>query len=147
MKNIIKLLAILPLVFLLSSCCADVQKEQLNNTSNSKMPNNPASIAINQSTVTALIEDVMLSSSGGFIVKAFISKVEENPAYQSIALAGSTYNLIPNFTLDESKKIIENDERNRKLMLLAKGKPGDEFKAVISFENYNGWFIQEVISQ
>ncbi len=147
MKNIIKLLAIFPSIVLFSSCCADVQKEQLNSTSNSKTLNNPASITINQSTVTARIEDVMISTNGGFVIKAFVSKVEENPAYQSIALPGRTYNLIPNFTLDESKKIIENDERNVKLMLLAKAKPGDEFKAVISFENYNGWFIQEVISQ
>lgn len=147
MKNIIKLLAILPFVFLYSSCCADIQKEQLNNTSNSKTLTNPASIAINQSLVTARIEEVMTNSAGGFVIKAFITTVEENPSYQSIAVAGKSYHLIPNFTLDESKKVIENDERNRRLLSLSKSKPGEKFKAIISFDNLNGWFVQEVISE
>lgn len=147
MKNIIKHLVIIPFVFLFSSCCADAQKEQLNNNSNSKILNNPASIAINQSLVTARTEEVLTNSAGGFLVKAFITTVEENPSYQSIATAGKSYYLIPNFTLDESKKVIVNDERNKRLLSLSKSKSGESFKAIISFENLNGWFIQDVISE
>lgn len=147
MKNIIKHLVIIPFVFLFSSCCADAQKEQLGNTLNSKILNTPASIAINQSLVTARTEEVLTNSSGGFVIKAFVTTVEENPSYQSIATAGKSYHLIPNFTLDESKKVIVNDERNKRLLSLSKSKPGENFKAIISFENLNGWFIQEVISE
>lgn len=61
-------------------------------------------------------------------------------------MEGKTYNLIPNFQLDDDKKIIPNSERNKNLQLLAKRKTGYEFKAIIFFESLNGWFIQEVIT-
>ncbi|MCK7516810.1 MAG: hypothetical protein MZV64_03360 [Ignavibacteriales bacterium] len=74
-------------------------------------------------------------------LKLLIINVEEDPSYPNLAIAGKTYNLIPNFQLDDNKKIISDSEKNKSLSFLSKQKTGYEFKAIIFFENLNGWFI------
>lgn len=130
--------------FLFSACCTNVSKEkpELSNTGNPLK--SPASIAINKSIVNARIEEIFTGTNGNFIIKALITEVQEDPSYPSIALAGQTYNLIPNFQLDENK-IKTDSEKNKKLNMLLNHSSGDEFKAVIFFENQIGWFIQEVL--
>lgn len=145
MNKSIKIFFLFISVTLLSSCCHDVTKEQPNVSNSGNVIKNPTSIAINKSIVTARVEQILNNEKGDFVVKALITKVEEDPSYSNLAMEGKTYNLIPNFQLDDDKKIILNSENNKKFELLAKQKPGYEFNAVITFENLNGWFIQEVI--
>lgn len=129
---------------LFSACCTNVSKEkpELSNTGNPLK--SPTSIAINKSIVNARIEEIFTSTNGNFIIKALIIEVQEDPSYPSIALTGQTYNLIPNFQLDENK-IKTDSEKNKKLNMLLNHSAGYEFKAVIFFENQIGWFIQEVL--
>ena len=101
---------------------------------------------MNKSIIVAKVEEIFSNENGSFVVKALITSVEEDPGYPSLAMQGKSYNLIPNFLLDDDKKIISNSKKNRDLFSLAKQKAGNEFKAIIFFENLNGWFIQEVMS-
>lgn len=129
----------------ISSCCTDVSKDKSNVSTSGNVLKNPASIAINKSVVTAKVEEITIDEKGSFKVKALITKVEEDPAYTSMAIEGKTYELIPNFQLDDEKRIMPDSEKNKKLSSLSKQEPGTDFKAVIFFENLNGWFIQEVL--
>jgi hypothetical protein len=146
MNKSIKIFLALGLIILFSSCCTDVSKEKVSTSNSGNVLKNPASLAINKSIVSAKVEEILSNENGSFIVKALITKVEEDPAYPNLAMKGSTYNLIPNFQLDVDKKIISDSEKNKNLFSLAKQKAGYEFKAVIFFENLNGWFIQQVIT-
>lgn len=145
MKNIIKNLSVIIGIFLFSSCCSKVFNEKVDISNSKEVLKNPASLAINKSIVAARVEEILLSGDGNFVVKAYIIKVEEDSSYPNLAIEGKTYDLIPNFQLDDSKKIISDSERNKKLSFLSEQKIGYEFKAIIFFENLNGWFIQEVI--
>jgi len=146
MNKSIKIFFVLVLTTLFFSCCADVSKEKVNASNSGNALKNPTSLAINKSIVDAKVEEILSNENESFIVKVLITNVEEDPAYPNLAMKGSTYNLIPNFQLDEDKKIISDSEKNKNLFSLAKQKAGYEFKAVIFFENLNGWFIQEIIT-
>lgn len=146
MNNSIKIFLVLITITFFSSCCTDVSKEKVNISNSGNVLKNPTTLAINKSIIAAKVEEIFSNENGSFIVKALLINVEEDPAYPNLAMKGSTYNLIPNFQLDENKKIISDSEKNKDLFSLAKQKAGYEFKAIIFFENLNGWFIQEVIS-
>lgn len=141
----IKIFFITVLGILYSSCCRNVSNENIKDSESNKIVKNPASLTINKSIVTAKIEGIDLSNDQSFAIKAYIIEVEEDPSYPSMAIAGKTYNLTPNFQLDEEKNIISDSERNKDLKLLSKKNVGTEFKASIFFDNANGWFIQEII--
>jgi len=145
MNNSIKIFLVLVSIIHLSSCCANVTKEKTNGLNSGKILKSPTAIAENKSIITARVEEIHLNENGSFIIKAFISKVEGDPSYPNLAMEGETYDLTPNFRLDDDKKIISDSEKNKNLSLLSKQKAGYEFKAVIFFENLDGWFIQEVI--
>jgi hypothetical protein len=142
----IKNLFFIGLLAFLSSCCANVSEEKSDVSNSGTVLRSPTSIAINRSVVAAKVEEVFNSENGSYIVKALVTHVDEDPSYQSLAMPGRTYNLIPNFQLDENKKVIADSEKNKSLISISKLKEGDEFKAVIFFDNMNGWFIQNVIS-
>lgn len=146
MNKSIKIFFLFFSVTLFSSCCHDVTKEKSDISTSGNLIKNPTSIALNKSIVTARVEQILSNEKEDFVVKVLITKVEEDPSYPNLAMEGKTYNLIPNFQLDDDKKIIPNSERNKNLQLLAKRKTGYEFKAIIFFESLNGWFIQEVIT-
>lgn len=146
MNNSIKIFLVVISIILLSSCCTDVSKDKVNLSIPGNTLKNPTSIAINKSIIVAKVEEIFSNENGSFVVKALITSVEEDPGYPSLAMQGKSYNLIPNFLLDDDKKIISNSEKNKDLFSLAKQKAGYEFKAIIFFENLNGWFIQEVMS-
>jgi hypothetical protein len=146
MNNSIKIFFLLCSVTYFSSCCADVTKEKYDVSNSGNTLKNPTSIAMNKSIVTARVDEILSNEKGNFSVRASIVKVEEDHSYPNLAMAGKSYNLIPNFKLDDNKKIISDSEVNKNLSSLSKRKPGYEFKAVIFFENLNGWFIQEIIS-
>lgn len=133
-------------MLLFSSCCTDILKEKSNAPNNGNVLKSPTTIAINKSVITARIEDIVRNENGNFMIKAFLVKVEEDPSYPNLAMAGRTYNLIPNFQLDGDKKIMSDSEKNKGLFTLSKLKSGDEFRAIIFFENLTGWFIQEVLT-
>lgn len=146
MKNSIKIFLALISITLFSSCCTDVTKDKPNVSPSGNILKSPTSIAINKSIVTARIEEILSGENENFIIKALILKVEEDPNYPNLAMQGKTYNLIPNFQLGSDKRIISESEKNKNLISLSKQKAGYEFKAEIFFENLNGWFVQEVIS-
>lgn len=145
MKNSIKIFFSILLIILFSFCRTNVTKEQTHISSNGNIHQNPTSVAINKSIESAKIEEIIKNENGDVVIKAFILKVDEDPSYPSLAIAGTTYNLTPSFQLDEGKKIIRDSDKNKNLLLLTSQKPGYEFQAEIFFENLNGWFIQEVI--
>ena len=145
MNNSIKIFFLIGSLTLLSSCCADVSKETVSVSNSGTILKNPTSLAINKSIVNAKVEEILSNGNGNFVVKVQIINVEEDPSYPNLAMKGKSYNLIPNFQLDDNKKIISDSEKNKNLSFLSKQKAGYEFKAIIFFENLNGWFIQEVI--
>lgn len=145
MINSLKIFFVFVFIALLSSCCADVSNEKFNISNSRNTLKNPTSIAINKSTVTAKVEEILLNEKGNLVIKTLILKVEVDPSYPNLSTVGKIYNLTPNFVLDDEKKIILDSERNKNLSLLSKQNPGYEFKAIIFYDNSGGWLIQEVI--
>ncbi len=145
MNNSIKIFFLISSLTLLSSCCSNLSKDKSESLTSESMLKNPASVAINKSIVHATIKEILFDGKENFKIKALITNVEEDPAYSNMAVVDEIYDLIPNFQLDDDKKIIADSERNEKMKLLSKQKPGTEFKAVIFFENPRGWFVQEVL--
>ena len=139
MKSYIILFAIV-FSFVLVSCTSTEQSTGKNNTLNSE-----PQIQINQSTTLAEVEDIYVNDEYNFIIKVKVMEVEENPAYPSMAVNESVYNLIPNFQLDERKNVIKDSKKNMSLSKLSKLQKGDKFKAIIFFEKLKGWYIQEVL--
>ena len=122
------------------SCSSNVTKNNISKGRNFKIPN---VVEINRSTVSAMVQEIYTQTNTDFIIKANIIKVDS--ASGAAAIAGATYLLVPKFDLDDQKNIVDSGD-NKKLLNLAKLKSGDSFKAVISFSNYNGWFIDSVLS-
>ncbi len=106
----------------------------------------PAAIQVNQSTVTAVVTSINIKDKEDFQIKANILKVENTPAFHSMAIEGADYNLTPSFQLDDNKQIMPTP-KNEGLLSLAKLKAGDTFKAVIFYTQLKGWFIGSVISE
>ena len=113
MKNSIKIFLALVSITLFSSCCADVSKEKVNVSNSGNVLKNPTSLAINKSIVAARVEEILSSENGSFVVKALIINVEEDHYYPNLAVAGTTYTLIPSYQLDDNKKIISDSEKNK----------------------------------
>lgn len=104
----------------------------------------PTSIVQNLSTVTARIDEVVFKSETDYQLKVTVLVVEQNDSYNNIAVPGNEYLLTPNFRYDNDK--LMSNEVNESLKNLGKLSKGKEFKAEISLENKNGWFIQKVLS-
>lgn len=145
-NNLVKILFFLTAAVSYSACCTNLTKENSNVPVKVNKSSNPSSIGINKSFVSAIVENVYSKDDGTLMVKALITKVEDNPSYPSIAMQGSEYDLIPNFQVDEKKALAADSDKNQKLQLLLKQSKGYEFKAVIFFESPNGWFIEEIIN-
>jgi hypothetical protein len=131
----------LPLIISCSNCKNTTEKNTEINILNKK---NPTAIVQNVSVVIARVDDVIFSSDTDYKLKVTVLTVEEKSDKPSIAVPGNEYLLNPNFRYDENK-IIENDV-NRSLKNLGKIEKGKTFKAEISLENNNGWFIQNVLN-
>lgn len=127
-------------IFLAACSCPEELSREKDTTLNSE-----PQIQINQSTVLTEVEDIYMNDEYNFILKVKVLEVEENPAYASMAIKGSVYNLIPNFQLDENKSVMKESEKNKSLSKLSKHKKGDRFKAIIFFEKLKGWFIQQAL--
>ncbi|NWF88910.1 MAG: hypothetical protein HXY50_05535 [Ignavibacteriaceae bacterium] len=145
MNNLLKIVFFIILTFLFLGCCSDISKDNSNVKNNSIGLSNQTRVAFNRSFVTALVEDIIIGENGNKMVQAKILSVDENPAYQSLAIAGSVYNLIPNFEVDDNKAIKKQSKKNENLLSLLSNRKGYEFKAVISFKNLQGWILEEVI--
>lgn len=145
-NNLVKILFFLTAAVFYSACCTNLIKENSNVPGKENKSSNPTKVAINKSFVTAIIEDIISKDDGTRMVKAVITKVEENPAYPSFTMQGNVYNLIPNFQVDENNVLVADSDKNQKLQLLLKQSKGYEFKAVIFFENPHNWFIEEIIN-
>lgn len=104
----------------------------------------PTSIVQNLSTVTARIDEVIFKSETDYQLKVTVLVVEQNDSYNNIAVPGNEYLLTPNFRYDNDK--LMSSEVNESLKNLGNLSKGKEFKAEISLENNNGWFIQKVLS-
>ncbi len=144
MKKLISF-SVLLLSFHFFSCCTQPQVENKGGSSGQiNIPPPPQDIAINRSTVTATIQDIM-KGDNGFTIRALISQVEDDGAYQSLATAGRTYTLTPLFYINDEGNMPDN-EKNRRFKTLLDKNAGDTFKAYIFFERMNGWFIQDLIN-
>jgi hypothetical protein len=131
-------------LFVFSSCCPKCSEEtSIKKVVNKNQQTNGMQIQVNQSKVTAKVEEIYKSDNDDFIVRAKIEKIEDDPAYPSIAVVGNTYNLIPGFQLDDNGKIIDSD-KNKNISSITKLHEGDSFKAVITFQLNQGWYINEI---
>ncbi len=132
--------------FIIVSCSPDVSRQAGSGSGTQTISSSkfPAHIAENKSTVTAEVEGVFIKDRTDFFIKARILKVEDNPAYLSLALQGASYILVPSFQFDDNKKIADS-EKNKNLEGLTKLKVGDTFKAVIYYEQFYGWYIENVL--
>lgn len=119
--------------------CSNCKETQLNNQSNQ---NNPTTIAQNLSQVEAEVLEV-IGSGNDFKLKVKVLSSQETVAYPSIAAAGEEYILKPNLRT-ENRKLMEN-EINSELLSLRNYSKGQKFRAEISLDQKNGWFIQKVI--
>lgn len=124
----------------ISSCSSNVTKSNIGKAKNLRIPN---VVEMNKSTVSAMVQEIYTQTKFDFIIKANIIKVDA--ASGVTAIAGATYLLVPNFDTDDQKNIIDS-QGNKKLLNMAKLKSGDTFKALISFSNFKGWFIDSVLS-
>jgi hypothetical protein len=119
--------------------CSNCKETQLNNQSNQ---NSPTTIAQNLSQVEAEVLEV-IGSGNDFKLKVKVLSSQETAAYPSIAAAGEEYILKPNLRT-ENGKLMEN-EINSELLSLRNYSKGQKFRAEISLDQKNGWFIQKVI--
>jgi len=140
------LIIIAILSMLLSSCYSNVSKNNTasNNSSKGFQTELPAHTAVNQSIVTAEVEQIKIKNKNDFRIRAKILKVEENPAYLSIASVGASYVLVPNFQLGQNKNIMTTD-KNTRLLQLSELKVGETFNAIIFYEHNKGWLIDKVL--
>ena len=145
-NNLVKILFFLTAALCYSACCTNMTKENSNVLMKGNKIPNPTNVGINKSFVSAIVENIYSNDDGTLMVKALITKVEDNPSYPSLAMQGSEYDLIPNFQVDENKTLATDSDKNQKLQLLLKQSKGYEFKAVIFFENPNRWFIEDIIN-
>ena len=140
----IVLLIIIPL--LISSCTSSVLKN--NNNSNDSASNIqsklPAQIAVNQSIVTAKVEQININSKYDFAINAKILKVENDPSYLSIAAVGDNYKLSPNFQTDSHGNFLDT-KGNKELKDLSELNVGDTLKTVIFYDQSKGWLIEKVL--
>ncbi len=147
--NVLKIF--IPLLFLfLSSCCSNVNNNDKADSQyiiNKKVQSPPTTIKENQSIVTARVEEINIENENNYSINARILNVEENPAYESMAVNGSVYKLFPNYALNEKKEIDYQSykEKNNSLQQLSKLKTGDEFKALVFMGKDNRWYIQKVL--
>ncbi len=136
------------LMLLLLSCSRNISKNgdetKIGEGKSKNLPETQAAIRDNQSIVTAEVEGIYPGDKGDFFIKAKILKIEENPAYTSMAVQGASYVLVPSFQLDINSKVIDND-RNRNLSKMKSLKAGDTFKAVIFYVQYKGWHIDKFL--
>lgn len=148
--QIFKIVTAFLVPLLLSACCPE-QSDQLNTQNNQQETPPPAggeqTIQINKSYVTAEVDELFYKDDENFIIRASILDVREDPAYTSMAMAGSIYILIPNFQLDNNMNVMADSETNKNLSALAKLKKGDKFNAEVFFDKSKGWFIQQVITR
>ena len=147
--NVLKIFV--PILFLfLSSCCTNVSKnEKINRQTkiNKSFPASPTTITDNQSIITARVEELNVSDKNNYSIDAMIVNVDENPAYQNMAVKGNVYKLFPNYILNDDKEIdfSSHQENNQKLRQLSQLKKGDEFRAIIFMGKGNKWYIQKVL--
>ncbi len=99
----------------------------------------------NKSIITAKLVSKEIIDEENFVLKVKVLEVEDNPNYESMAIAGEEYELKPGFYFDENKEIPDN-ERNRGLKRLTILNAGDQFKAEISLEQLQGWIIYRVLN-
>jgi hypothetical protein len=139
-------LIIVILIISFSSCSSNVLKNtsNSNDSSNSSQSKIPPHIAENQSTVTAIVEQLNVINKKEYTIKAKILKVEENPAYLNMASIGAVYELAPNYKVDEKGNIIQN-ETNTQLFDLSRLNIGDTFEAIIFYVQNKGWLIEKVL--
>jgi PBP1b-binding outer membrane lipoprotein LpoB len=124
---------------LIISSCSNCKETQSNNQTNQ---NNPTTIAQNLSLVEAQLLEV-IGSGNDFKLKVKVLSSQETEALPSIAVVGEEYILKPNLRT-ENGKLMEN-EINAELLSLRNYSKGQKFKAEISLDQKNGWFIQKVI--
>lgn len=124
---------------LIVSACSNCKETQSNNQT---YQTNPTTIAQNLSKVEAEVVEV-IGSGNDFKIKVKVLSAQETDAYPSIAVAGEEYILKPNLRT-ENGKLMDN-EINSELLSLRNYSKGQKFKAEISLDQKNGWFIQKVI--
>ncbi len=134
----------LMLLLLVHGCCNS--KPTTEKTGQDKIINHsgPTSIVQNLSIVTARVDEVLFKDETDYQLRVTVLAVKDSNSLNSIAVAGNTYLLTPNFRYDNDK--LMNNDINEALKKLGKLSQGDEFKAEISLENNKGWFIQKVLS-
>jgi len=132
-------ISVLLLCSILIDSCSNCKETQSNNQTNQ---NNPTTIAQNLSLVEAEVLEV-IGSGNDFKLKVKVLSSQETDAYPSIAAAGEEYILKPNLRT-ENGKLMDN-EINSELLSLRNYSKGQRFKAEISLDQKNGWFIQKVI--
>ncbi len=138
MKNIFSTFL---LVVLLISCA----KEESNSKVQPVPPNKgPQAIVMNKSIVKAEILEVLNKDERDFILKIRALEVKENSNYESIAVAGETYKLKPNYSLDPLGNPF-NNEKNMKLRELASLNKGDKINLEITYSGKDGWLINKVL--
>jgi hypothetical protein len=140
------LITIAILSMLLSSCYSNVSKNNIdsNNSSNRSHAELPAHTAVNQSIVSAEVEQIKIKNKNDFSIRAKILNVEKNSAYLSMASVGASYVLEPNFQLDDNKNIMTTD-KNIQLLMLSDIKVGKTFNAIIFYDQNRGWLIDKVL--
>lgn len=141
--KLIYIIILFVLPSLLIGCCNCKNTSETAGQDNTNQTN-PTSIVQNLSIVTARINNVIFNSETDYQLKVTVLTVEQNDSYNNIAVPGNEYLLTPNFRYDNDK--LMSNEVNNSLKNLGKLSKGKEFKAEISLENKNGWFIQKVLS-
>lgn len=137
---------ILSLSLLLAACSSNSQeqtgKETNTETADTNGGNQPQTIQENRSIISAEVLSVDVDEMGDFTITAKVLTVESDGSLPSMAVVDETYELIPNYVVDEDDNRIDND-RNRELAALKDLSPGDTIKASVFLALPNNWFIYQ----
>lgn len=97
----------------------------------------------NSSVITAEVLRVRPEGDNNFTLTVLVKDVEDDGAFESLAVKGETYRMQPGFSMDG--KEIKPIDKNRKLMELKDLRPGSTFRARVGLTQDNKWVVYEVL--
>lgn len=143
MRGLMKILIIYVLLFLsffLINSCSKKEAQQ------EKDKIKPTTIQDNRSIVSAKILSIQKKHIEDYTLKIRLIEVNEDPNFPNFASPGDEIIVTPNFYLDDSGKISNQDDRNERLFSLTSNKEGDTVNLILTYELKKGWLILDIIN-
>jgi hypothetical protein len=147
-------LSLLIFIISLAWCCCNVKDSQQTGSTKDQQNDGlvtqrrgqaPTVFKQNISVIEGRIDSVITDDDRNFRVMVTINSSIPEEDIDSYADAGQQIICVPEYFIGDNGKIDEENNRNRKLMLLRGVKPGEHIKVKISLGRKGEWKIIEVV--